>query len=125
MGWIIVDHDSQVLAAHAALLPNGRILMFSGSEYSGSAHLAGEIDHTRLYDCFTARVLPAGSPVRDLFCCGHSLLADGSLLAAGGTAEYAAKTDLPHSEHWPGLRNTWTYDVHSSKWIDRAALLPQ
>ncbi|MCX4632802.1 galactose oxidase-like domain-containing protein [Streptomyces sp. NBC_01443] len=116
-----------MLAAHAALLPTGKILHFSGSEFDADQHNANRNDHTRLYDCDTGEVTPVGSPVQDLFCCGHSLLADGNLLAAGGTASYAMSTEAGgfHTDHWPGLRNSWIYDVQGSRWIDRASLLPQ
>jgi len=117
---------TDVLAVHAALLPTGKILHFSGSEYNPDNHNQNRNDHTRLYDCVTAEVTSVGSPVQDLFCCGHALLADGDLLVAGGTASYAKdQAGDPHSLHWPGLRNTWIYDARSSRWIDRASLLPQ
>ncbi|MFF4346933.1 hypothetical protein ACFY0T_06400, partial [Streptomyces sp. NPDC001530] len=112
---------------HAALLPSGKILHFGGSEYSPDEHNHKRNDHTRLYDCATGEVTPVGSPVQDLFCCGHALLAGGNLLVAGGTASYAKSKQEGgfHLDHWPGLRNTWTYHVRSSRWIDRASLLPQ
>ncbi|MFE7332313.1 hypothetical protein ACFU8W_47175, partial [Streptomyces sp. NPDC057565] len=109
------------------LLRTGKILHFSGSEYDADQHNHNRNDHTRLYDCATGKVTVVGSPVQDLFCCGHSLLADGNLLAAGGTASYAKSVEEGgfHTDHWPGLRNTWIYDVKGSRWIDRASLLPQ
>jgi Galactose oxidase-like, Early set domain len=127
MGWIPQLRSTDVLAAHAALLPTGKILHFSGSEYNQDQHDHNRNDHTRLYDCDTGDVTAVGSPVEDLFCCGHSLLADGNMLAAGGTASYATSVEAGgfHRDHWPGLRNSWIYDVPSSRWIERASLLPQ
>ena len=127
MVWFIMG-KTNVLAAHAALLPNGKILHFSGSEYDETQHNKNQNNHTRLYDCATGEVTVVGSPIQDLFCCGHALLADGNLLAAGGTASYAPHTEEAggfHLKHWPGLQNSWVYDVRSSKWSDCATLLPQ
>ncbi|MEY2231616.1 hypothetical protein AB8A24_23835, partial [Streptomyces sp. BF23-19] len=127
MGWDPRLGKTDVLAAHAVLLRTGKILHFSGSEYDADQHNENLNDHTRLYDCVTGEVTEVGSPVQDLFCCGHSLLADGNLLAAGGTASYAKSAEEGgfHTDHWPGLRNSWIYDVKGSRWIDRASLLPQ
>src|SRR6516225_7491627 len=103
---------AQVLAVHAALLPtgaHGMILYFAGNQWvepkvweqvidthpddpaaqPGYAAAKAEIDHTRLFDCATKAITNPGSPDADLFCCGHSLLADGRLITAGGT------------QHWP------------------------
>ena len=41
----------------------------------------------------------------DLFCSGHSFLADGRLLIAGG-----------HTENWVGLRYASTYDPFANSW---------
>src|SRR5690242_21830949 len=75
MGWVEKLGVTDVLAVHAALLPTGKILHFSGSEYNPDNHNQNRNDHTRLYDCVTGEVTPVGSPVQDLFCCGHALLA--------------------------------------------------
>jgi hypothetical protein len=123
MGWQKIG-KTDILAAHAALLPTGKILHFSGSEFNANAHHLGANDHTRLYDCVTHAVTPANSPVQDLFCCGHPLGGDGSLMAAGGTAKYAKEGGF-HSEHWPGLRDSWTFDAQSSRWVIRANMLPE
>lgn len=74
--WVVVGL-SEVLAAHAAMLPTGHILYFSGSEYNPDQHNTTQIDHTRLYDCVSGTVIRVPSPTTDLFCCGQALLADG------------------------------------------------
>src|SRR5215210_3323014 len=82
---------SEILAVHAALLHTGKIVFFSGDEHDPGRHRLGMFDHARLFDCNTLAVTtPAPFPgIRDLFCCGHSFLADGRLLVAGGTEEWS------------------------------------
>ncbi|HEX2063691.1 MAG TPA: hypothetical protein VHE80_04635, partial [Acidimicrobiales bacterium] len=89
--WEVIDHaghGTEVLAVHAALLGNGRVVVFSGSEHNREQHNAGRFDHSRIWDPATRRVSHIRSPAYDLFCCGHAFLADGRLLVAGGTNAY-------------------------------------
>ncbi len=71
-----------------------------------------EIDHSRVYDCDSHQVFNPGSPDADLFCSGHSLLADGRLVVAGGT-QYHEKDNKgdPHTGHWSGSRETWLFSI--------------
>ncbi|HEX2024684.1 MAG TPA: galactose oxidase-like domain-containing protein [Acidimicrobiales bacterium] len=89
--WTIVDpshHGSEVLAVHAALLGDGQVVFFSGSEHDRDQHIAGDFDHSRVWDPVAGTVRPIPSPNYDLFCCGHAFLADGPILVAGGTKAY-------------------------------------
>ena len=85
--WDVLPESSQVLAVHAAMLHNGRVLYFSGSEHDQDRNAAGDVDHSRLWDPATGTIHTVASPSHDLFCCGQALLADGRLLAAGGTVD--------------------------------------
>ncbi|MFJ8015958.1 galactose oxidase-like domain-containing protein [Streptomyces sp. NPDC096339] len=88
MPWNPTLIDAEILAVHAAFLNYDRIAYFAGSQYD--PRMPTGIDNTRLYNCDTggiARV--SGGPGFDLFCSGHALSANGTLLAAGGTATYA------------------------------------
>jgi len=129
--WITVENSAQVLAVHAALLPvgAGQILYFAGDQWNQARlwqaidtephflydpnYLAAkaEIDHSRIYDCATQQILNPGSPDSDLFCCGHALLPNGALLAAGGTQHWHEDVpNDPHAGHWSGSRDSWLYD---------------
>ncbi len=112
--WQILDtghHGSQVLAIHAALLPDGRVAYFSGSEHNPDQHNSGQVDHSRIWDPATNLIIAIPSPAHDLFCCGHAFLADGRLLVAGGTKTY----------DYLGLKETTILDAsappHHTPWV--------
>src|SRR5512147_2232658 len=91
--------NSEVLAVHGALLPSGKVLYFSGSQHDETPT---SVDATRLWNPENGRVEYVPSPRTlinepvDLFCCGHSLLASGELLVAGGTEKYDKAAPVPH-----------------------------
>jgi hypothetical protein len=115
--------SAEVLAAHAALVPSGHVVYFSGSEYYPAQHNAGGIDHSRLYDCVTGEVRRIESPATDLFCCGHALLRDGRLLVAGGTEAYPiGDAQAHHYRHWPGSRDAWIFDCYAQRWMPISAM---
>jgi hypothetical protein len=101
--WEVVPlghHGSEVLAIHAALLADGRVAYFSGSEHNADQHNAGHVDHSRIWDPRTNVVRTIPSPAHDLFCCGHAFLGNGRLLVAGGTKTY----------DYLGLKETTVFD---------------
>jgi len=114
---------AQVLAVHAALLPigrNGCILYYAGDQWlepqdweaveieadptkdSRFASAMNEISHSRIYDCASQVVSNPGTPMSDLFCCGHAFLGNGNLAIAGGT------------QHWPPSEEQ--NDLHHAHW---------
>ena len=122
MGWV-PGGTIDTLAVHAALLPSGRIIYFGGSDYNPYNHDHGLINHSRLFDCATLNIIATDSPTTDVFCCGHSLIAGGRLLVAGGTAAYALGTGPGiHHDHWPGIADAWLYDDRVSRWIKLASM---
>jgi hypothetical protein len=123
MGQWVARGSSQVLAVHAALLPPGVILYFSGSEYNPDQHNAGLIDHARLYDCATGAISLASSPTTDLFCCGHAVLGDGRLLVAGGTERFPVPAGF-HHHHWPGARDAWIFNWRDRRWLQVSEMNP-
>jgi hypothetical protein len=100
--WRLLDFDSQVLAVHAALLHTGDVLFFAGS----SNNPANRQFRTRLWRYPSPTVRAPDTPI-DLFCCGHAFLADGRLLAVGGTAGY---------DPFRGLRDSLVFDPATAKW---------
>jgi hypothetical protein len=102
--WELLPFNSGVLAVHAALLPNGKVLFFAGSGSSAvrfaspdfgneakgiftSVVWDGEASATANF--FHPKTIRAanGQPF-DFFCGGDAFLPDGRLLSAGGTSHY-------------------------------------
>jgi hypothetical protein len=100
--WEPVEHRFEHLPIHIALLHTGKVLAFGGS---GN-------DEYHLHDPHPAELFdPQAGTVEvveqelggDLFCVGHTFLADGRLLAAGGTYRYDGGVPLPDLSAIPGL----------------------
>lgn len=106
-----IRDKSGILAVHAALLPTGWIVIFSGDDYTRDGQ---PIDNTRLmlgeppWTVQSVTGIPSGY---NLFCCGHSLLADGTVLTGGGT-ESRPPSGL-HDDHWLGLRGSLRFRPES------------
>jgi hypothetical protein len=99
--WQLLVEDSQVAAVHAALLPTGEVVYYSGN--TGPAIPA----QVRLWNPGdgSVRTLP-NEPDTDLFCSGHALLPDGRLFVCGGTAHYSTGPDDP----WGGSAAAYVLD---------------
>ena len=108
----VIEDKSEILAVHAALLPSGWIVIFSGDDYTNDNQ---PIDNTRLMLGESPWTVESVSGIPDgynLFCCGHSLLADGSVLTGGGT-ESRPPSGL-HTMHWLGLRGSLRFQPAAS-----------
>jgi hypothetical protein len=123
---------AQILAIHAALLPSGKILYFSGDQYDPGQHHHGMFDQARLFHCQTLAITaPPPAPfIRDLFCCGHAFLGDGRLLVAGGTehwADAAPEADPAHGSHGvvKGIADAYVFDPATDQWIKVARMLAE
>lgn len=110
------DLSAQVLPVHAALLPSGKVLYFSGSQHDEQA--ARPFDGTRIYDPAANTVTRIASPTADLFCCGHCLLPDGNVLVAGGTTAYEPQAPEVHKaeHHFIGDDSTHVFDWRTETW---------
>ncbi|MEU9557073.1 kelch motif-containing protein [Streptomyces fumanus] len=86
--WEIVDFPDEYRqnTIHAALLRTGKVLLVAGSGNNQNNFDAKKFD-TRIWDPVNGTVKKVPTPT-DLFCSGHTQLADGRLLIAGGTKRY-------------------------------------
>ncbi|MER7056824.1 MULTISPECIES: kelch motif-containing protein [unclassified Streptomyces] len=71
---------------HAALLRTGKVLLVAGSGNNQDNFDAKQYD-TRIWDPVKGSIKKVPTPT-DLFCTGHTQLANGNLLIAGGTKRY-------------------------------------
>lgn len=123
MPWQTIHNNSEITAIHAVLLPtepDGVVLYFGDWAADGDIGVQN-ITHCRLYRMAPGLEQPIGqidgdSPQTDAFCCGQSFLADGRLLAAGGTQGWAQQ-HLEHPDHYDGERACWIYLPRANGWV--------
>lgn len=86
--WEIVDFPEEYRqnTIHAALLHTGKVLLIAGSGNNQDNFDAKKFD-TRIWDPVKGTIKKVPTP-NDLFCTGHTQLANGNLLIAGGTKRY-------------------------------------
>jgi len=108
-----------IKATHAVLLHTGKILF-----WRESAQQFGLPTTTYVWDPGTDQIENMLTPATELFCSGHAQLADGRILAGGGTtlsgnAYGSTGTNIfdPQSETW-----TRVADMHYGRWY--ATLTP-
>jgi hypothetical protein len=84
---------------HDHLLPSGKVMI-----WPGDGGITG--NDPRLWDPATQSVTLLAKPGYDVFCSGHSFLADGRLFVAGG-----------HIQNGVGLQRSSLYDPFANAWI--------
>ncbi|MFJ8144840.1 galactose oxidase-like domain-containing protein [Streptomyces sp. NPDC096048] len=86
--WEIIEFPEKYRqnTIHAALLRTGKVLLVAGSGNNQDNFDAKRFD-TRIWDPVKGTVKKVSTPT-DLFCTGHTQLANGNLLIAGGTKRY-------------------------------------
>ncbi|MGX1312363.1 hypothetical protein RKD24_002482 [Streptomyces calvus] len=86
--WEIVEFPEEYRqnTIHAALLRTGKVLLVAGSGNNQDNFDAKKYD-TRIWDPVNGTIKKVPTPT-DLFCTGHTHLANGNLLIAGGTKRY-------------------------------------
>jgi hypothetical protein len=128
--WERLRFDSQVLAVHAALLHSGKVLFAAGSGNNAVRSRSNDFGDTDKGNWVTVvwdpSVTPSetdsnffhpdtlrarGKPI-DFFCGGESFLADGNLLAAGGTEDYVNGGFL-------GRRTAVAFNPNTQQWTPR------
>ena len=84
---------------HDHLLPSGKVMI-----WPGDGGISG--NDPRLWDPATQSLTLLAKPGYDVFCSGHSFLADGRLFVAGG-----------HIQNGVGLQRSSLYDPFANAWI--------
>lgn len=113
--WVQIGgkEKAEIIAIHACLLPGGKVMYFGGDQHSKQAHERGNIDNTRVFDVDDHSVTTVTGVTDDLFCAGHAMLEDGSMLAGGGTAEWGHGP----GSFFKGSRASWRFEP-SGNWND-------
>jgi len=86
--WQIVEFPKEYRqdTIHAALLHTGKVLLIAGSGNNQDNFNAKKFD-SRIWDPVRGTIKKVPTPA-DLFCTGHTQLANGNILIAGGTKRY-------------------------------------
>ena len=102
-------------AIHATLLGAGnnagKILYVAGSGWN-TGNENGPFK-AAIFDPITNLETTTYTMTEDLFCCGFAQLANGNILAAGGTKDYDDGRNFPDLL-WHGLKSAYEFDVTSS-----------
>ena len=100
------------VAVHAHLLPTGKVLFWPYS------------DEPRLWDPQTGAITAAANSGFNLFCTGHSFLADGRLFVAGG--HISNSVGLPTAAIYDAFANSWTRlpNMNAGRWYPTTTTLP-
>ena len=126
MPWNVSPSDSDIIAIHAALLPNGDRgdVLFFGDWTLPDNIPQNEFTHSRVYHVASDAMEPFDQdnpddigrlPNTNAFCCGQAFLADGRLLAGGGTFGWPEDHGL-HAGHYHGERACWLYLPREQRW---------
>ena len=90
--WEMLDARLMNSATHIALLPTNKIFIFGGSSPDPDEFKNPTLPRAELLDMNTnpwqAQPLGCDPMTCDLWCGGHTFLADGKLLFVGGTSYY-------------------------------------
>lgn len=109
--------DAEIFVVHAAMLNTGKVLLFSGR--AEQYHLPADYPlESRLYDPATG-TQTTQTVGENLFCAGHSFLADGRLLVAGGDRPVVAGSRIASTHVFDPATETWTKlpnDMNFNRW---------
>ncbi len=99
---------------HLILLPTGKVISWTETHPE-------QIDQ---WDPGTGTFSIAAWPGYNVFCAGHSLMADGKLFVAGG--HFESNIGLPHASIYDPFSNTWTQlpDMNDGRWYPTVTALP-
>lgn len=107
--WDMLSEDAPIMPVHGALLRSGKVWLAQGSGNNEARFNAGTFE-TVLWDPADGSFTDIDTPW-DVFCAGHTFLADGRLLVAGGTHAYP--TPAPD---FAGTPKAFTFDPISEQY---------
>jgi hypothetical protein len=110
-GWQVMPTTTAARGVHAVVLRTGKVLLVAGSGNDPAAFAAGTFS-TALYDPVTSTFTDVPTPA-DLFCSGHTQLADGRILIMGGTKAYPTADGTVGYE---GLKDSYVFDPATSRY---------
>jgi len=98
-------------AIQAQMLPTGKVLMWDRTM------------NALLWDPTTNTFTSPASPGYNIFCSGHSFLADGTLLVVGG--HVVDGVGLPYASIYDPFKDTWTQlsDINAGRWYPSTTTL--
>lgn len=105
------DFEAPVVGVHSAVLPTGKVMLFSQRVHDYRNRVAAAYLWDPSKDPGQAGEFKAVPPGDNIWCGGQSLMADGQLLVTGGNLEYATKTS-----GFKGLKSVFTFDPWSETW---------
>jgi hypothetical protein len=129
--WDMLEPHFDCSATHAALLPDGRVFVYGGSSLDPQAFQSPP--PAEVLDLTSGEICKLSMPgvTGDLWCGGHTFLADGRLLFAGGTNYYPPQPDpfyggLKEAYLFDPSNDSWVRlaDMHAGRWYPTLVLLP-
>ena len=114
--WELLPTPLPYFPVHSNLLPSGKIMIWPGDGTSGDDPRVWDPDSPNT----TIQLTKAGY---DLFCVGHTFLADGRLLVTGG--HISNFVGLPNASIYDYLTDTWTTlpDMNAGRWYPTNTVL--
>jgi hypothetical protein len=108
--------STDVLAIHAVLMPNGRVLFWGGSQHDPNYPFGRTA--VRQFNPDTNTVSNAADVPSnfDLFCSGHILTPEGKVMVVGGNESYPSNVLHQGLAHFGGLRTTLYYNYTTNTW---------
>ena len=114
--WEMLETEFINSATHAALLPTNKIFILGGSSLDPDEFGHPTLPRAEMLDMNTSpwRTYPLNcdSLHCDLWCGGHTFLADGKLLFVGGTSYYPPDPD----PFYGGLKEAFLFDPFTESW---------
>ena len=117
--------DWPVVAVHAALLPNGKVLAYDSVGDNATATYPAQ-DHTRatIWDPATGTQTPVNVNTGfNIFCSGSAHLMDGSLFVAGGNKD-AQLNGIVQTHIFDPTTNMWSLGPNMARAAGTRASLP-